>query len=665
MRAKKFTTIGLPCFLALVTAHAQSTQLTIDRNVGPARLGITGEPGRDCILEGSSGNLGAAGWELLVAARLPNSTFTWFDSSSRLASQRFYRARELANPAPPLAATDFRLIDHLGRSHELDYHLSDDRIPSVVLIFTGNNCAKVHEMISAIKSLRDQFAAQGVLFWMINAGAADNRSNIVAEAAAQGIDLPILHDAAQLVAREYGASATPEAVVLTKVADGGTTNWAVYYRGAIDDRLGPSPADTTQYYLSNALAAVMSGQPPLISRAKADGCALTYNPPQLVSYPTKIAPLLQTKCVNCHSQGNIAPWAMTNYEIVRAYGSSIKRQVLTGEMPPWHADPYYSTFANDSSLTPEEAGALIQWINDGALRGEGPDPLAATAPPPTNYPYAWPSDLGQPDLVLSIPPQTIPATGVVDYRYLNVTTTFPTDTWIRAAVVRPGNRKVVHHCLVYFGSDAFFKGLLGFFAGYVPGYDPVAVPEGTAKLLPKGTALEFQMHYITTGEPETDQTEIGLYVSAAPPTHTLQTKSAANIVFSIPPGSPETIATASYTFAKNAMLYEMAPHMHLRGSWFRYEAVYPDNTREILLSVPHYEFHWQTLYRLVRPRLMPAGTQLICTGAWDNTAQNAELMEQFSASGGDSSFSPDQTVTFGEQTFNEMFIGYFNYAEVP
>ena len=367
----------------------------------------------------------------------------------------------------------------------------------------------------------------------------------------------------------------------------------------------------------------------------------------------EIAPLLQAKCVRCHSPGNIAPWAMTNYDLVQSYAALIKEKVLTGEMPPWHADPFYSTFANDFSLTPTEAALLVQWINDGAPRGEGPDPLAVAPPPPTNYPFAWPASLGQPDLVLSIPQQSIPATGVVDYRYLNVTTTFPTDAWIRAAVVRPGNRKVVHHCLVFFGSDSVFKGLLGFFAGYVPGYDPVPAPDGTAKLLPRATVLQFQMHYITTGQPETDQTEIGLYVSPNPPTYALQTKSAPNITFTIPPNASETVATATYTFAKNSMLYEMAPHMHLRGSWFRYEALYPDSRREILLSVPHYEFHWQTLYRLAQPKFMPAGTRLLCTGAWDNSAQNLENPD------------PSTTVTFGEQTFNEMFIGYFNFAEVP
>ena len=646
------------------TSLAQPTQLSIDRNAGGVRLGINGEPGRDYTLEAASDNLASNGWQLVLSASLTNSSFGWLDSVSALMPQRFYRALKLTEPAPPAAGADFRLIDHLGKSHQLEYHLSDPNVQSIVLIFTGNGCAKVHEMISAIKSLRDQFTPQGVLFWMIDANPSDNRSNIVAEATSLGIDLPILHDPAQVVAREYGATTALEAFALKKSFESWRTNWVVFYRGALDDRLAAAPVDSTQYYLSNALTAFLSGQPVTISRTKPEGCAIGLNPPQAISYSSNIAPLLQDKCVTCHSPGNIAPWAMTNYNIVRSYAASIKQNVLKGEMPPWHVDPFYGSFTNDSSLTPQQTAMLVQWINDGAPRGTGPDPLDGALPPPTNYPFAWPASLGQPDLVLSIPQQSIPATGIVAYRYLNVTTTFPTDTWIRAAVVRPGNRKVVHHSLVFFGSDAFFKGLLGFFAGYVPGYDPAASPDGTAKFLPKGTVLQFQMHYITTGQPETDQTQIGLYVSSTPPAHELKTKSAPNISFTIPPNSPETQASATFTFPKDSLLYEISPHMHLRGSWFRYEALYPDNTREVLLAVPHYEFHWQTLYRFAQPKFMPANTQLICTGAWDNTAQNAELMEAFGASDGDPKFSPDQAVTFGDQTFDEMFIGYFNYAEL-
>ena len=665
MKTKQFIPAAFLALWVCGAAYAQPAQLSINRNSSSARLGISGEPGYDYIVEAASDNLSSNSWELVLTTTLPNAPFGWFDAASSVMPHRFYRALQLTDPAPPAEAAGFRLIDHLGKSRALNYHLSDPAVKAVVLIFTGNGCAKVHEMIPAIKALRDQLGGQGVLFWMIDANPSDTRSNIVTEASSLGIDLPVLHDPAQVVAREYGAASTVEVFALKKETETGTTNWVVFYRGAVDDRLGPAPVNETQFYLADALTTFLSGQPVTISRTKPEGCAIPFNQPQAISYSANISPLLQDKCVRCHSPGNIAPWSMTNYNIVRSYAASIKKNVLNGEMPPWHADPFYGSFVNDASLTPQQAAMLVQWVNDGAPGDGGPDPLAVSPPSPTNYPFAWPASLGQPDLVLSIPQQSIGATGVEAYRYINVTTTFPTDTWIRAAVIRPGNRSVVHHSLVYFGSDAIFKGLLGFFAGYVPGYDPVAAPDGTARFLPRGTVLQFQMHYITTGQPETDQTEIGLYVSSTPPAHVLQTKSAPNISFTIPPNSPETQATGSFTFSKDSMLYEMSPHMHLRGLWFRYEALYPNNTREVLLSVPHYQFHWQTLYRLAQPKFMPAGTQLICTGAWDNTAQNAELLEQFNASGGDARFSPNQTVAFGDQTFNEMFIGYFNFAEVP
>src|SRR5439155_4520004 len=201
----------LPAF-----AYAQPTQLMIERNSGPARLGIIGEVGLDYTLEASTGDISSNTWQPLVTARLTDSPLMWFDSASAHLPQRFYRAVKLTEPASPVVARDFRLIDHLGRSRHLDYHLSDTRIRSIVLVFTGNECGKVREMIPAIKSLRDLFASQGVLFWMIDSDAADDRSNIVAGAAAQGIDLPVLHDAAQLVAREYGAGAAPEAFVLKR-----------------------------------------------------------------------------------------------------------------------------------------------------------------------------------------------------------------------------------------------------------------------------------------------------------------------------------------------------------------------------------------------------------------------------------------------------------------
>ena len=664
MTAKHFIPVALLALCSCGAAYAQPTQLSIDRNSNSVRLDIMGEPGRDYVLQAASDNLGSNSWELLLTATLTNAPFGWFDAVASALPRRFYRALKLTDPAPPAAAANFRLIDHLGKSRELNYHLSDPNVQSIVLIFTGNGCAKVLEMIPAIKSLRNQFGSQGVLFWMVDANLSDNRSNIIVEANTQGIDLPILHDPSQVVAREYGAASTLEAFALKKDIETWTTNWVVFYRGALDDRLGPAPVSSTQFYLSNALTACLSGQPVAISRTRPEGCPITFNPPQTLSYSADIAPLLQEKCVRCHSPGNIAPWAMTNYDMVRSYAQSTKQQVLAGAMPPWHADPFYGSFTNDSSLTPAQVAMLVQWINDGAPRGTGPDPLDG-ASIATNYPFAWPPELGQPDAVVSIPLQDIQPTGDVDYRYLTVTSPFANDVWLRAAVVRPGNVRVVHHSLVFNGSSSQLMGLDGFFSGYVPGTEPATFPSGSGKLLRRGEQLTFQMHYITTGQPETDQTQIGFYVMTSAPANVLQTKSAFNTAFvlggtAIPAGASEFEISGQYpipllggsTLATNILLYEMSPHMHLRGSRFRYEVVYPNGTREVLLSVPHYIFHWQRLYRLTQPKYIPKGSRIVGIGAWDNSPQNPDNPD------------PNSTVYWGEQTYDEMFIGYFNFAEV-
>jgi hypothetical protein len=398
----------------------------------------------------------------------------------------------------------------------------------------------------------------------------------------------------------------------------------------------------------------LAGGPVAPSETRPAGCAITLGPPQAnISYSADIAPMIQDKCVRCHSDGNIAPFAFSDYSIVQGAAPLIREEVVANRMPPWHADYNFGVWTNDASLTPAQAAKLIQWIDDGAQRGTGPDVLTNAAPA-TNYPFAWPPALGQPTVVYSIPLQSIPESGVIDYRYLNVTNTLPTDVWLRAAVVLPGNTKVVHHTLVFSGTSGQLAGLDGFFAGYVPGFEGAAFPPGTGKLLKAGEVLRFQMHYISIGTPETDQTQIGLYVMPAPPTYALQTKSAFSLFFNIPPGNPDYQTTATFgPFAKNVYVYEFSPHMHLRGSRFKFEAVYPNNSREVLCSVPNFVFHWQHLYRLAQPKLLPAGTSIVCTGAWDNSPQNLENPD------------PTDTVNFGEQTFDEMFIGYFNYAEIP
>jgi hypothetical protein len=646
--------LGLLLFFATVCANGAS--LSIERQGDLSRLNVSA-PGGYVEIE-AVGELGGF-WEFMAGMTPPFQA--WLDAESGLRPQRFYRATSAAE-APFDYGVDFGLIDHQGRSRWLYYHLNDPLYRAVVLISTRNGCSRVGLMIPTIKALTNRFP--NVMFWLVDSDPADNRSNILAEAVSLGISNgpPILHDISGEVGRVYGsARTTPYAVAMD------TSSFQVFYRGTIDDRLGSNTVSTTQYYLSNALVNFLGGNSIPLIRTKANGCSDLLPPPPIptISYSTEIAPLLQAKCVQCHSPGNIAPWAMTNYAIVSNNAGGIKMEVLVGRMPPWHADPYYQVFTNDSSLTPQQMKRLIQWIDSGAPRGSGPDPLE-TAPTPTNYPHAWPVELGPPTQIVSIPLQNIPATGDVDYRYITVNSPFASDVWLRAAVVLPGNLRVVHHVLVYTGGSSQLMGLDGFFAGYVPGNQGGAFPPGTGKLLRAGEQLTFQMHYITTGQPDTDQTQLGFYVMPAAPTYALQTKSAFNAQFSlggigIPPGNRDFEITAPYpvpllgssTLTTNILIFEMSPHMHYRGSRFKYEAVYADGTREVLLSVPHYLFDWQRVYRLTTPKRLPRGSRIVCTGAWDNSAQNRHNPD------------PNDTVFWGDQTYEEMFIGYFSYAEVP
>ncbi len=383
--------------------RAQPTQLRLDRDLGPARITLDAEAGFDYRLEAAPAISSSGAWDFLGTLSLDGSSQSWLDAQSALLPQRFYRAIKL-DPAPPEPAPDFRLIDHLGRSQRLYYYFGAPNVRAVVLMFTGNGCVKLREMVPAIKALTNRFTAQGVVFWLVDANAGDNRSNILVEATSIGLSNgpPILHDAAQLVARTYHASAAPEAIAID------TATFGIFYRGAIDDRIASNAVATTQHYLSNALTGFLRSGPVSPRQTQPAGCAIALNPPYPdLSYANDIAPLLQAKCVRCHSPGNIGTWDMTNHAAIQLRSHFIREQVMSGLMPPWHADPFYGSFTNDASLRPDETAKLIQWLDAGAPRGTGPDPLADSPPPTTNYPNAWPASLGQPDAILRIPRQSI------------------------------------------------------------------------------------------------------------------------------------------------------------------------------------------------------------------------------------------------------------------
>jgi hypothetical protein len=648
--------LNLLLLLSLDVRAHEIDQLTVIRGSGPKQLQIRGEPGRVYAIQGASDLTPADDWQVLQQFTLPQTVFEWIDPASAAMPRRFYRLIKMPPSNQPFTATNFRLLDQQGKTRELQYYSNQQ---AIVLIFADSNCTGVEQSVPTLKALRDQYSNQSVLFWLIMPDGQITRTEVADRASALGIDWPILQDAAQLVTRDLNAHHSLEAICLN------AADRTVFYRGAIHNRADPN-STPSQNYLADALGTFLAGKTVAPLQKEFNGCELSLIPTKPISYAADIAPILQKNCVSCHSAGNIAPWEMKNYEVVKNFAPLIKEKVMTGEMPPWHADPAYGTFGNDASLKPEEASALVQWINAGAPRGDGPDPLAdlfASQPPPADYPQTWPVELGEPDFVVSIPKFTAPASGEVGYKYPSVQVKISSNVWLRAAVVLPGNTRIVHHSLVFIGKgfDILLQGagLAGFFAGYVPGMKPTEFPAGTAKLLPANSTITFQMHYTTVGAPETDQTRLGLYFAAEPPKAELITSAIYNVDFIrgdlvIPPNAADVPQEAiSPALEHDILLYELSPHMHYRGSRFKYEALYPDGSTEVLLSVPKYDFHWQTLYRFTQPKRLPAGTRIRGLGAFDNSAQNRDNP------------NPGVTVRFGEQTDDEMFIGYLNYSEVP
>jgi len=551
--------------------------------------------------------------------------------------------------SPADQVLNFALIDHHGRLQELR-RLGGK---AVVLFFTANDCPVARQSASKIRALRDKFGPRGVSVFMVNSVMADDRNSISKEAQQlHAWHVPVLKDETQGVARHLGVKRTGETIAIS------TAGWTVFYRGAIDDQMveGAQKPKPTERYLENALAEFLDGKPISQPKTVARGCVIQFeggDGPDTtpVSYAREVAPVLQQKCIHCHSPGNIGAGAMTSYQKVKSRASMIEEVLLARRMPPWDADPHVGRFANDVSLSVAQAQTLLRWVHQGAPRGEGDDPLETTPPP---APAEWP--LGQPDIVLRLSEaESIPATGVLPYRHREVLAGNTNAAWIGGVWVKPGNRKVLHHVIARLKEGAM-KDNLGvheMYVGWAPGTTQGFYPKGAGKFLPANARFDFELHYTPTGAATSDQTEIGLYLLPEKPASRFQSVPLVNTSFEIKPGDPDSQASAMYCFTRPATLYSVTPHMHLRGRWMKFEALYPDGHRELLCSVPRYDFNWQFTYVLDKPRSIVPGTWVMISGGYDNSPNNPANPD------------PKKAVHWGDQTFNEMFLGWYNVAWAP
>jgi hypothetical protein len=363
-----------------------------------------------------------------------------------------------------------------------------------------------------------------------------------------------------------------------------------------------------------------------------------------VTFTKDVAPIFYKNCTGCHRPGEIAPMSLLTYNDARPWAKSIREKVANRDMPPWHADPKYGEWRNDRRISQEAINTILAWVNNGAKEGDPKD-----LPPMPEYTPGW--RIGKPDQTFSAPEQSVPAEGVVDYQYLSVPTNFKEDRWITSAEIRSSANAVVHHVIVFVqepGATSRLQGKL--LVGFAPGEDPAVFRAGFGRKIPAGSNLLFQIHYTPNGTAMKDVTTVGLIYAKTPVEHTVVTRPVLQTAFEIPAGHPNYEVKSSFTFNQSAQLYSFMPHMHLRGKDFEYKAVFPDGTSKILLSVPRYDFSWQTYYVLKDPIAVPKGTRIECVAHFDNSTNNK--------------YNPDpaKTVKWGDQTWEEMMIGWMSFV---
>lgn len=562
------------------------------------------------------------------------------------------RAAEFPPAKTGTPVASFTLKD----GHDKAWSLDDVKTSkAVVVAFLGVECPVNNAYLPTLAALHAKYSAQGVTFVGINSNWQDSALKVRGHAEANKVPFPVLKDPANKIADAFSARRTPEVFVLD-------ADRKIAYQGRIDDQIGIGfkRPKVEANDLADALDAVLAGKKVANPVTTPPGCIVArVVPPRAtgtITYSKHVATILQNHCVECHRTGQVGPFTLTSYEDAVNWSEMIREVVTTNQMPPWHADPKHKHFANDRRLSDDSRKALLGWIEQGCPKGDPKD-----LPKPTEYAEGW--RIGKPDAVFEMPRSfTVPATAKDGVRYQNyiVPTNFTEDRWVVAAEAKPGNRSVVHHILVLVrvpgaprvrNPDGIGNGLLVAFA---PGDVPLLLKPGQAMKVPKGAVLVFQMHYTPNGTEQTDRSSVGLVFAKEAPKEEIRIRAIAQQGLFILPGNANYPAKASSVFAadKETDLYALMPHMHLRGKAFEYEAIYPDGKKEILLSVPKWDFAWQTTYVFKEPKRLPAGTKVECRAVFDNSANNPNNP------------NPAKLVFWGDQTWEEMMIGFVHYRVV-
>ena len=586
---------------------------------------------------------------------------------------------------------DFALIDNQGAQHHMAWY--DDQ--NAVVILPQAVGATDAEALAAFQDLEVKFAEQGVVFFLMNPGLQIDRQAVTADITALGADFPVLMDDAQLATEALGLTRLDEAVVYDP------KSFEMVYRGSTDAELAAS------------IQRLLDGADDSLVTVATDGATIELTGPgsdNVPSYVADVAPVIKENCANCHREGGIAPFAMDSKLALQGWSPMIREVVMTKRMPPGQIDNKVShRMKNEMNLSDAEMQTLVRWVNAGSPVDGEVDPLEDLVWSDTKWTVS--EELGEPDLIVRIPPQAVPATGVVDYRDIPIDLGLTEDRWVRASEVAPDKKEVLHHIIttiippggVEDAQTAFISAInslpeeraaairaemfaaiatgeapdigkifqenpdidvgsllggsdpdLGSIAGYAPGNSVQMSEEGVGGLLKAGTTVSLQLHYTTSGKEVTDETEIGVwfYPEGEVPEERMSGGVGNAFTIAIPPQAKDHEMQLVTHVRQDAELYSLMPHMHFRGKRMKFTAIYPDGSEELLLSVPDYDFNWQLAHEFAEPYRVPAGTQIIAVGAFDNSEQNPANPD------------PSIEVNWGEQSWEEMFMGFYSWKNI-
>lgn len=550
---------------------------------------------------------------------------------------------------------DFSLTDIHGQAFTLG-DLSTNKV--IVIAMTNTTCPVCKKYVPTLASLEKRYGDGQVAFIYVNPTSSNKLADIQASIDHHGLTGRYVRDDDGAIAMAIGALKTTDVVVID-------AKRTIIYRGAIDDQYGfgystDAPRTT---YLIDAIDATLAGKRPSIEATSAPGCPLDLSekPKRVnqatINYHNRISHIIQRHCLECHRDGGVAPFALSDYAEVASQSGAIRQVLEKGVMPPWFAAPpehgQVSPFANINALAEQDKQDLLTWLSKGKAEGNPAD-----APAPREFIPGW--HIGVPDHVVQAPsPIQVKATGTMPYQNFTVDAGLSETKYLKAIEVKPTAREVVHHILVFVvppskpgqkaKRDRDDDETSGFFAAYAPGYDALVFNEGYGKVLPAGSRLKFQIHYTPNGTATEDRPTLGMIFADEKPKHLVDVVGIAQPRLSIPPHASNHEVVATQRVSKETTILAFFPHMHLRGKAFKYEATLPGGETQVLLDVPRYDFNWQLSYRLAEPLKIPAGSTIRATAWYDNSSENLANPD------------PSKTVRWGQQTYDEMMIGYIEY----